>query len=421
MGLDYSFDITIPRDSTYDFVRCLVPLCRETDVSTWVWPDGRELKVPGWRGYGYDAFPDSPDKVPVDGAFDGGGCLSILFQPDEPLSDYLTDLKQDWEQKKGTPWPNAPDQFGRYRVGCIYIAINLGVHSLDWFGDSPLVVTASFTAATTRMSRLFEESTVIRQAFVDLTQIAGGILCGLDKEESGWEPLYLRGAALSGEDGWGDLDPRTWLLTYGLTNYDAESLKAKRRLERLPYGRVNAEEQAVVVEGVQHHDGGTRASAIRRLKDVDEEPAISLFRVCLEDEDWRIRAVATATLGEYRSMVSHQGKIVSPTVIEILLRALRDPHPEVRIAAAQGMRFLESEQVFDALLERIQNLAARQPELGVLLQCIRSIPRPSDDSRRMQAVIRILQARLEEPLFPLKNEVQKKLEWLRAAPAVVRP
>ena len=79
------------------------------------------------------------------------------------------------------------DEQGRVAVGIIYLTVRL---SPAWH---PHFASLQFTAATSGMSRMFEQSASIRKAFTDLTAASGGACCLLDTETDVFEICWLNG------------------------------------------------------------------------------------------------------------------------------------------------------------------------------------------------------------------------------------
>ncbi|MFI5985274.1 hypothetical protein ACIBEA_31010 [Streptomyces sp. NPDC051555] len=60
----------------------------------------------------------------------------------------------------------------------------------------PHHASLEFSAATSRMSRLFEHSVSIRAAFAGLTAASGGVCCLLDTERHTFRMCWLHGEAI---------------------------------------------------------------------------------------------------------------------------------------------------------------------------------------------------------------------------------
>ncbi|MDR2997540.1 MAG: hypothetical protein LBU78_05430, partial [Microbacterium sp.] len=71
----------------------------------------------------------------------------------------------------------SPSTDGRVRIGYVYLAAYVPSPA------HPRYALLNFWAATSRMSRLFEQSAEIRRTFIGLAEAAGGVCCALDRGE----------------------------------------------------------------------------------------------------------------------------------------------------------------------------------------------------------------------------------------------
>lgn len=85
------------------------------------------------------------------------------------------------------------DELGRVSVGYIYLTVYF---SPAWH---PNFASLQFTAATSAMSRMFEQSTSVRKMFTDLTADSGGVCCLLDTETGIFDVCWLNGEAIHDE------------------------------------------------------------------------------------------------------------------------------------------------------------------------------------------------------------------------------
>ncbi|MFI5703340.1 hypothetical protein ACIA78_25260 [Streptomyces xanthochromogenes] len=69
--------------------------------------------------------------------------------------------------------------------------INLTVRFTSWL--QPHYASLEFTAATTKMSGLFERSASVRAVYTDLTVASGGVCCTLDIESDALHVCWLNG------------------------------------------------------------------------------------------------------------------------------------------------------------------------------------------------------------------------------------
>ncbi|MEU8928170.1 hypothetical protein AB0D10_46010 [Kitasatospora sp. NPDC048545] len=177
MGLDYSYEIFMPpRNVVRALTRLaeLAPQGRNTPLLPVTLPGGEQLIVP---------FTSKYKSEPVDCS--AGGTLeldtSIVIDVDDAMREFhLGDVDR-------------VDELGRVSVGYIYLTV--------WFSPAwhPNFASLQFTAATSGMSRMFEQSASVRKVFTDLTAAAGGVCCLLDTETGTFDICWLNGETVSGE------------------------------------------------------------------------------------------------------------------------------------------------------------------------------------------------------------------------------
>ena len=126
-----------------------------------------------------------------------GTCVTLNFALDEILTHYLKISIRDFNGDSWTRWwPLDKSKYRCFfptdttgRVGCIYLEIkpsSPGEHAY-----------VSFTAATSGMSRLLQESPSIRSWFVHLSRVINTSATFLDLEEQGYEVIYWQGNSVS--------------------------------------------------------------------------------------------------------------------------------------------------------------------------------------------------------------------------------
>lgn len=172
MGLDYSYEIFVPpRNVARALTRLaeLAPRGSDTPPLQVTLPGGERLTLP---------FTSRFKSDPVDASSSGMLELdtSIMFGVDDAIRvfHHMPDIE--------------PDELGRVEVGYIYLTVRF---SPAWH---PQFASLQFTAATSRMSRMFEESASIRTVFTELTAASGGACCLLDTETAVFEVCWLNGA-----------------------------------------------------------------------------------------------------------------------------------------------------------------------------------------------------------------------------------
>ncbi|RAO48093.1 hypothetical protein GAR06_02088 [Micromonospora saelicesensis] len=178
MGIDYGYDLYLPTHAVGQALRTVASIARRgigsVDV---VVPGGERITLP-FRG-------DPADDV------DHWSLDTCLFFP---VDDEAIRAWAEVERRSGRQ--EHPDAQGRIWVGSIYLYFwrNCGLRP----GYSRL----DFTAASTGMSRLFEQSTSIRDTFTGLAESVGAACLVLDREGDGDEICWPTGgddlAALAG-------------------------------------------------------------------------------------------------------------------------------------------------------------------------------------------------------------------------------
>lgn len=157
MGLDYEFQIVAPRDGLDALLRATTAVAR---------PPERELLLAAARGVAAGQIRQLVEEK----HHELGLCL--LFAPDERL------LRDDWARM--------PD--GRVSVGYIYTRL--------WLGVRDAIVT--YTAATTGMSRLFDESPSVRETFRSIGVAADATSVSLDRERGDLVQVWPRSVTTPG-------------------------------------------------------------------------------------------------------------------------------------------------------------------------------------------------------------------------------
>ncbi|MFB7337123.1 hypothetical protein ACFC00_36790 [Streptomyces adustus] len=177
MGLDYSYEIFMPPRNVVRALTRLVELApqgRDTPPLLVTLPGGEQLLLP---------FTSKFKSEPVDCS--AGGTLeldtSIVIGVDDAMREFfLSGLGR-------------ADERGRVPIGCIYLTVRF---SPAWHPD---FASMQFTAATSGMSRMFEQSASVRKVFTDLTAATGGVCCLLDTECDVFDICWLNGETVSGE------------------------------------------------------------------------------------------------------------------------------------------------------------------------------------------------------------------------------
>ncbi|MFC8402625.1 hypothetical protein ACFUG9_03235 [Streptomyces griseoincarnatus] len=171
MGLTYSYGIYLRPENAaraLNKVAQLAPPERRVPPLAVTLPGGERVVLPFTSGFESEPVDcTGKDRVTLD--------TSLMFPADEAVRAYA--------EAGGLPVED-----GRVRIGCVY---------LDMYFPSlldPRYVCLDFWAATSRMSRLFEDSVAIREVLTDLAEAAGAVCCLFDTGDGAPERV-LRGTA----------------------------------------------------------------------------------------------------------------------------------------------------------------------------------------------------------------------------------
>ncbi|MEQ8143744.1 hypothetical protein [Streptomyces sp. OP7] len=177
MGLTYGYDIYLRPENVaraLTEVAKLAPPRRKVPPLSVTLPEGERVVLP---------FTCSFESDPVDCAGQDRVTLdtSIMFPADDAVRAYAEEA-------------GLPVEEGRVRIGYVYLTI---------FFPSLMdrrFVCMSFWAATSRMSRLFADSTAVRKVFTDLAAGADAVCCLFDTEDGAPERAFY-GTGETADDG----------------------------------------------------------------------------------------------------------------------------------------------------------------------------------------------------------------------------
>nr|CAA9262626.1 hypothetical protein AVDCRST_MAG63-3218 [uncultured Armatimonadetes bacterium] len=229
MGLSYSYLVFMERAKFLDALQTVAAFAEDTgpDARTAVALCGRAITLP----FAYSGSAALPDLDPVsyeapialDTPRHTHGFRTSLFfeEADEAVASYVegwtrgvrSEWKRDPTNAAFQDWLPPRDDRGRAAIGYIYLTVwtdlsyDEDLEARDDYG--PDLVLLQFTAATSDMSRLFEESAAVRRAFV--SHAAGcGAVCGLlDRRNS--DPGDAVVFWLDGREHQGTVVSRAWL------------------------------------------------------------------------------------------------------------------------------------------------------------------------------------------------------------------
>ncbi|MFJ3879521.1 hypothetical protein ACIPW5_18960 [Streptomyces sp. NPDC090077] len=171
MGLDYSYEVFLPARGVAGALAglpALAPPRRDVPPLAVTLPGRGRVDLP------YTSWFKS-DPVDCSAGGDLRLDLSVLCGPDPAVDAYAAESHLE---------PVGP---GRFDIGYVYLTVRFApaLH--------PRHASLQFTAATSRMSRLFEESAGIREAFTGFTAAVGGVCCLLDTESETSRVRWLDG------------------------------------------------------------------------------------------------------------------------------------------------------------------------------------------------------------------------------------
>jgi hypothetical protein len=172
VGLDYSYEIFVPSQNVARALTQLVELAprgRDTPPLSLVLPGGERLVVPFTSRFGSD-----PIEVGEDDTLELE--TVIMFAVDDAIREF-------GRVREGAKI----DEQGRVSVGYIYLTVRFSA------SFHPGFASLEFMAATTDMSRMFEQSTSIRTVFTELTAASDGVCCLLDTETHIFDICWLNG------------------------------------------------------------------------------------------------------------------------------------------------------------------------------------------------------------------------------------
>ena len=379
MGLNYSFEIWVPREELFEALSVVTGRLPEENshaLAPLIWPDGRRLPLLGPAQQN-----PSLDVVPADASLDrrSNFCLCFGFEPDDALRDF--DEESSYLRSDGLCW-----------VGGIDLFLNL---QSDWLKDEQPLSLLRFTAVSTSMSRLFSASPHVKRYFVDLARSMGALSCHLDFETDQNELLFLDGQEmdLMLNNDWKRNHPRFLRQLMGAPlNADQRSLRLCYELEK----GCSAHELIEVHLLTHHEDGGLRCAALSALRFVQEKESLPLLRRAVDDTDASVRA--------------HVARLLYGWDVEReLLQLLEDPQLEVRVAAAGALECKkDSPQAFSRLSEVLLSTPPLPQNLALINAAFNALFPSFRHPRHYR--VELLEALSAQRDFPFPNAARERLE-----------
>ncbi|MFF3410463.1 hypothetical protein ACFYW8_30520 [Streptomyces sp. NPDC002742] len=171
MGLDYSYEIFTPAENvarTLVELAELAPRTQGVPPLALTLPGGDQVVLP---------FTSNFKSEPVDCSTSG------MLELDTSIMSGVDDAVREFSDVRDSEL----DEFGRTKIGYIYLTVEFAPT------QHPRHASLQFTAATSRMSRMFERSAGIRSVFTGLTVAGGGVCCLLDTECDTLQICWLNG------------------------------------------------------------------------------------------------------------------------------------------------------------------------------------------------------------------------------------
>lgn len=183
MGLNYRYLLYFKRDRMWDVLYGLAEMAdAEGHTHTTVHFPDHDQVLPLMTSFGQEneIQHDAPE-------FEFA--LSLYFEQDPAILQYLQDLRySDWDRS-----PPEEDTDSRAAIGFIYLTIYADLSQHYAFKEPTDLVLFAFDTTGTRMSMLFENSTAIRQSFIELLDKFQGVSGILDREVDYGELFYFQG------------------------------------------------------------------------------------------------------------------------------------------------------------------------------------------------------------------------------------
>ncbi|RYG66331.1 hypothetical protein EON80_15645, partial [bacterium] len=149
-------------------------------------------------------------------------------------------------------------------------------------------------------------------------------------------------------------------------------------------------------------ESNLRARAYYALNDDDASLLATVLEAGLSDEDWRVRAVVTNRLQHVDAILAEG----------ILLKALRDPHPEVQSIACKNLGSFKSQAAFEAMLKIVKNTPLTPVNFGLLKNALEGL-RYAVGWKNAAGIV---EERADEEGFPFPNEAAKVIKVLKRRP-----
>ena len=186
MGVNFSYLLYFKRDQIWGALQGVIEMAEKRDPPVVI------------------HFPDHKLNIPLGTLFDE----ERSYQYDDPKFDFTTILKFD-DDDAISDWiyadyrmvesvdrsPPGPDQDTRVGIGYIYLTVHNDLSDLFPYYHPDDLVLFDFGTTGSKMSMLFDYSTSMRKAFVELLDRYNGV-CGVFNRENGGDLFWLKGRHL---------------------------------------------------------------------------------------------------------------------------------------------------------------------------------------------------------------------------------
>lgn len=345
MGNDYSFVLNVPQERVWDVLQAVAAMqSRNGDEIDLIFPD-HKLTLP--FSSRFETQPIHIDESVQSLSFD----TSLCFELDEVLEEDIEGLIE-YESRLGESVTREDylDEQGRRAIGFIYLSVDFrGNRSSSEHQDAKPVARFTFTAATGRMSDLFEQSPSMQQAFVELAVAHQGELCFLDREEKPSILLYLEGERLKEE-----LPFIYSALGYYAPDVIRAVLRGKQIEGELRKGEETTPRLELLSQNLQDSDPVVRAIAISTFGEDTPGSGPLLFKA-LGDEDRMVRLRAALALDKRKER----------SAVPLMINLLQDADADVRWAACVALGGLKDKSAVEPLISRLQDNDSRVRKAAV--------------------------------------------------------
>lgn len=192
MGIDYSYRLFIPQERLWDVIQDVAEFTNSVaEEFTIVQFPNHEIFLP----FGFDPYQSSTISFD-DSLHRKSFHLSLVFEVDEAIKSYIAEQEQERIAEGKSKFSKSYDVGEKVSIGVIYLSVYRDLTKYVTEHSTELAMLR-FTAATDRMSVLFEQSQSIRNTFGSLLMKADGAYGILDREGADDLLIWWRGETLN--------------------------------------------------------------------------------------------------------------------------------------------------------------------------------------------------------------------------------